>query len=124
MILIIPKRFQPLATTKKIRYKATNLKTVYLFHLIHHFVFQHAFDKDEIRLNSKILQEDYGMYYLRYVEYLIETGFIAKTGNYSSDHGKSNKYKLIEKLDDVEKEVITYLQPEFKNFAARLSTMS
>jgi hypothetical protein len=41
------------------------------------------------------------MCYLRYIEYLIENGFIEKTGNYSSHHVKSNKYKICEKLDDV-----------------------
>ena len=41
------------------------------------------------------------MHYLRYIEYLIENGFIIKIGNYSSHHGKANKYKICEKLDDV-----------------------
>ena len=101
MTLIIPKRFQQLVSRKKIRYKSTNLKTVYLFHLIHHFIYHYAFDKDEVRLSSSVLQENYGMNYLRYIEYLIENGFIIKAGNYSTQHRKSNKYRLIEKLDDV-----------------------
>ena len=54
-----------------------------------------------MRLSSDLLQKNYGKSYLRYIEYLIENGFIIKAGNYSTQHRKSNKYRLIEKLDDV-----------------------
>ena len=101
MILIVPQRFHHLTMNKKILYKATHLKTEYLFYLIHHFIFNYSFDKDELRLSSEIMQKIYGMNYLRYIEYLLENEFLTKIENYSSHLHKSNKYKIIEKVDEI-----------------------
>jgi len=109
MTLLIPKRFQHLTLSKKIQYKGTNLKTVYLLHLIHHFIFNYTFDKDELKLSSKLLQKIIGMTYLRYIEYLVDNCFIEKSRNYSTDHGTANKYKLIEKIE----EVVVYNSTDF-----------
>lgn len=119
MTLVIPKSLEDLAMVKKVSYKGIQLKTDYLLHLTYHFLFQYAFDQDEIRLNATILQNNYGKHYLRYVEYLIDNGLIKKIGNYSSDHGFSNTYKL----NIIPSDVVAYRPTDYvftKKFDYRL----
>lgn len=101
MTLIVPKALEHFMTTKKIKYKNEHIKTVHLFHLVHRFIFKWTFDIKNVPLYSPTLQKTYGMKYHLLLEYLIENGIIEQIGNYSTDKGTSNQYKLLIPLDEV-----------------------
>ena len=102
MTLIVPKALEHLMSVKKIKYKNEHIKTVHLFHLVHRFIFKWTFDIKDVPLYSPTLQKIYGMRYHLLLEYLIENGLIEQTGNYSTDKGTSNQYRLLIPLDEVQ----------------------
>ncbi|MEI7491320.1 MAG: hypothetical protein WCK92_07975 [Bacteroidota bacterium] len=126
MTLLIPKPLEHLIDVKKIKYKNEYIKTVHLFHLVHRFIYEWTFDRKDVPLYSKTLQNIYGMKYHLLLEYLMENSIIKQTGNYSTETGAANKYKLLVPLDvDVliyqskdyvfNKNYLTYLEEKKKS---------
>jgi hypothetical protein len=101
MTLMVPKTLEHLMSVKKIKYKNEHIKTVHLFHLVHRFIYKWTFDIKDVPLYSPTLQKTYGMKYHLLLEYLIENGIIEQIGNYSTEKGTSNRYKLLIPLDEV-----------------------
>jgi len=86
--------FQQLYTRKYIIYQGTKLKTVYLFNIIDMFINRwQFFNKDNIKLNSRVLKSLYGSTYPKYIDYLVDNKFIYLWKNYSVGM-KSKAYKL------------------------------
>lgn len=88
--------FQDIYLKKTVIYKGTRLKSVNLVHIIDLFLNRFIFfNKDNIKLNSRILKWFYGGNYFKYIEYLIDNNFIYLYKNYSVGN-KSKCYKLTE----------------------------
>jgi hypothetical protein len=84
-------------TKKYINYKETRLKTINMINIIDMFLNRYiCFNKDNMKLNSRVLKSLYGNSYVKYIEYLMEYNFIYLFKNYSSGI-KSKCYKLTEK---------------------------
>jgi len=100
----IPIEFEYLTKTKKIEHKEHNLKTAYLINIIHEIVLKYYFSNkkyidfdniNDIRFNlwSVILRNKYGMHYSKYIEYLLEKGFMEMVSNYYATK-KAKTYRL------------------------------
>ena len=94
MLCFIPKRLDFLVTTKTISYKGYTLKTAYIAHMINELISKYFLTGDfNFTIWSKILQELYGKYYARYMEYLIDNNIIILMSN--KQVGKtSRRYRL------------------------------
>lgn len=89
--------FEDIYLKKTVIYKGTRLKSVNLVYMIDLFLNRYIFfNKDNIKLNSKILKWFYGGNYYKYIEYLIDNNFIYLYKNYSVGN-KSKCYKLTDK---------------------------
>ena len=87
-------KFDVLTTRKTINYQNTKLKTVNLINIIDMFLQYYTFfNKDSIKLNSRILKQLYTSQYVKYLDYLIENNFIVLWKNYSVGY-KSKTFKL------------------------------
>lgn len=85
---------------KHINYNGIRLKSVYLIYLIDLFLNRLIFfNKDHIKLNSRILKRFYGPNYITYINYLIDNEFIVLYKNYSVGN-KSKSYKLTDKAKE------------------------
>jgi len=94
--------FDELYTAKTIVFRGNRLKTAHLINIIDMFISKYVmFNKDSMKLSSKIMKWLYGGYYLRYIEYLMEGGFIYMSKNYSAGN-RSKTYKLTEIAKDLE----------------------
>ena len=100
----IPSKFEYLNKIKIIKYKDVNLKTAYLINIIHEIILKFLFSNkkyidfevcDDIKFNlwSIILRNKYGMYYSKYIDYLIDNGFITLVSNYYVSK-KAKTYKI------------------------------
>jgi len=95
-IKFISPLFSDIYTRKIIVYKGTRLKCLYLIHLIDLFLNRfNSFNKDNIKLNSRVLKFLYGGTYTKYIEYLTDHQFIYLYKNYSAGL-KSKTYRLTE----------------------------
>lgn len=89
--------FEDIYTKKYVTHKGTRLKTSNIITLIDMFLNRYIyFNKDNIKLNSRVLKFLYGSTYSKYIEYLIDNQFIFLYKNYSSGL-KSKCYKLTDK---------------------------
>jgi len=98
----IPQKYEYLTKTSKISYKDSSLKTAYLINIIHELILKHyfvedvelsVFNENNFNLWSLILRKKYGMDYSKYIDYLIEDGFITLVSNYYAGK-KSKTYKI------------------------------
>lgn len=100
----IPDKFDYLTKNKTIEYKDLKLKTSYLINIIHEILLKFYFSNkkyidfetsNEIKFNlwSIILRKKYGMNYSKYIEYLIDNGFITMVSNYYASK-KAKTYRL------------------------------
>src|SRR5271157_2725355 len=101
MTFTLPTRYEYLTKTKKITYKAKNLRTIYLIHLIDHIIKEYDNLESSVKLYSKVMKQIYGNHYSLYVDYLKETGFIREVKSYSTVKHQSNGYKLTDDLSGV-----------------------
>jgi hypothetical protein len=89
--------FEDIYTKKYVTYNDIRLKTSNIITLIDMFLNRYIFfNKDNIKLNSRVLKFLYGSTYSKYIEYLIANEFIYLYKNYSSGL-KSKCYKLTDK---------------------------
>ena len=92
--------FTDIYSNNIIIYQGIRLKSINLIHLIDIFLNRYIiFNKDNIKLNSRILKWLYGSSYSKYIDYLVENKFIYLWKNYSSGY-KSKTYKLTEKTKE------------------------
>lgn len=92
--------FEDIYLKKTIIYKGSRLKSVNLVYLIDLFLNRYIFfNKDNVKLNSRVLKWFYGGNYYKYLEYLIDNEFIYLYKNYSVGN-KSKCYKLTNKAKD------------------------
>ena len=112
----IPQKFEYLTKLKKIEYKGVFLKSAFLINIIHELVLKHYFLEDiELKvfknnyfnLWSLILRKKYGMNYNKYIDYLIDNGFITLVSNYYVSK-KSKTYKINHFDPDSIKKCIVY----------------
>ena len=88
--------FSDIYTRKVIQYKGNRLKCIYLIHLVDLFLNRYnSFNKDNIKLNSRVLKYMYGGIYSKYIEFLMDHNFIYLYKNYSAGL-KSKTYRLTE----------------------------
>ena len=93
-IKFITPLFSDIYTRKVIQYKNTRLKCIYLIHLVDLFLNRYnSFNKDNIKLNSRILKYLYGGLYTKYIEFLVDHEFIYLYKNYSAGL-KAKTYRL------------------------------
>lgn len=86
--------FKNIYDNRYITYQGVKLKTVYLFNIIDLFLYRYQFfNKDNMKLNSRILKSLYGSKYPCYIEYLIDNNFMFLHKNYSAGY-KAKTYKL------------------------------
>jgi hypothetical protein len=86
--------FQDLYTKRYVTHNETKLRTVYLFSIIDTFLHRWQLsNKDNLKLNTRVLKSLYGSTYPRYLEYLADNDFIFLYRNYSAGL-KSKTYKL------------------------------
>lgn len=96
-IKFISPLFNDIYTRKVIQYKGNRLKSINLIHLVDLFLNRYnSFNKDNIKLNSRILKYLYGGTYAKYIEYLMDNEFIYLYKNYSAGL-KSKTYRLTDK---------------------------
>lgn len=87
-------KFDILTKQKTINYQNTKLKTINLINIIDMFLQYYTFfNKDNIKLNSRILKQLYTSQYVLYLNYLIDNNFIILWKNYSVGY-KSKTFKL------------------------------
>jgi len=101
MTFTLPGRYEYLTKRNRITYKARNLRTIYLLHLIDHFIKAYDNFASSVPLYSKVLKQVYGNHYAAYVDYLTETGFMKKVKCHSSGNHTSTLYKLTDDLSCV-----------------------
>lgn len=86
--------FESIYTKKIINYNGHRLKTTFLINIIDMFINRYLFfNKDNIKLNSRILKHLYGNNYSKYIDYLVENEFIYLYKNYSAGY-RAKCYKL------------------------------
>jgi len=88
-------------TKKYIRHKGVRLKTINIINIIDMFLNRYIyFNKDNIKLNSRILKWLYGSSYVQYIDFLVLNEFIFLYKNYSAGN-KSKCYKLTDKTKKI-----------------------
>lgn len=94
LIQFIPKEFDYLTKTKKIKYNGLNLKTDYLINIMHDMILKYILT-DEIKqnLSSTILRKKFTKTYKHYIDYLLDKKFMFFISNYFNGK-KSKTYKL------------------------------
>lgn len=86
--------FDSIYTQKIINLDGTRVKTENICHIVDLFANRYlSFNKDSIKLNSRILKKVYGSNYPKYIGYLIDHKFICLHKNYSVGR-KSKTFKL------------------------------
>jgi hypothetical protein len=102
MYQFIPKKFEFLTKTKKIKFKKINLKTDILINICNELIIKY-FCTDDIKFNlwSILLKKKYGKYYNYYFDYLLEKEFIFRISNYYVGK-KARTYKInFKMLEDI-----------------------
>jgi hypothetical protein len=90
----IPKEYEYLTKTNKIKYKDINIKTAYLINIMHELILKYYFTNDVYHnLWSIILKKKYGKYYNYYIMYLLEYDFMLLVSSYYAGK-KAKTYKL------------------------------
>lgn len=105
----IPKKMSYLITTKTFEYKGYTLKSAYVAHMINELIAKYFLTGEtNFTIWSKILQELYGKFYARYVEFLVDNEIIVLMSN--KQVGKtSRRYRL--NLRIIKNEVV--IRPTF-----------
>lgn len=113
----IPQKYEYLTKSSKIEYNGVNLKTAYLINIIHELILKYYFiedvemkvfnDNNDFNLWSLILRKKYGMDYSKYIEYLVDQGFISMVSNYYVSK-KSKTYRINSFDQDSVKECVIY----------------
>jgi hypothetical protein len=94
VLRFIPENLGFLREHRSIESGNKNLKTDYLFDLIHTFVINYHFNgHDTLNLCADIVKEKYGGYYKAYISYLEQVGFIDMISNYRVGY-KAKTYAL------------------------------
>jgi len=106
MHFTIPAQFEFLTGTTKINFSGSSLKTAYLMHLLNKCSIEFGNERKGFFLNSTVLKQIYGKYYIRYIEYLVHHDFIHKVRNYSTTEHTSNLYALNDKKVSLKHHVI------------------
>lgn len=86
--------FEEIYTKRHITYQGSRLKTVFIINIIDLFLNRWlSFNKDNMKLNSRLLKWLYGSSYPKYIDYLIDRKFIYLWKNYSAGL-KAKTYRL------------------------------
>lgn len=120
--------FKNILDNRYITYQGTRLKTAYLFNIIDLFLYRYQFfNKDNIKLNSRILKSLYTSKYTKYIEYLIDNNFIFLYKNYSVGY-KAKTYKLTElaketRITNINVELSNKLISKIKTFNTSINSI-
>ncbi len=91
---------QEIYTKRYIIHNGKRLKTINIINLVDMFLSRYImFNRDTMKLNSRILKWLYSSLYVDYIDYLIESDFIVLHKNYSVGR-KSKTYKLTKTIKD------------------------
>lgn len=113
---------QDVYSRKYVTHHGTRLKTVYVIHMADMFLNRYViFNKDTMKMNSRILKWMYGSSYPRYVDYLVDMGFIVLWKNYSVGL-KSKAYKLTDSAKSCVLSVSIEIPERLARKAAKMNT--